>query len=66
VIGDLSSDFCHRDNMVIGHVILIAPVVEFDTCLSVVRGIDVDSPIERMGRRVGNIDISEEWGWHLG
>jgi hypothetical protein len=59
VINHLSTDLVHGHNVVIGHIILITSVIELDIALSVVGGVDVDSTIERVGRRVGNVDIGD-------
>lgn len=62
VVNDLSwwVEALSAEDMVIGHVILIAIVVELDIGLTVVRRIDVDLAIEDMRRRVGTVDVGDE------
>lgn len=59
MVDYLSSDLVHGNDMVVGHIILITSVVELDVALSVMRGVDVDSSIERVSRRVGNVYVGD-------
>lgn len=38
-----------REDVVVGHVVLVAVVVELDVCFAVVRGVDVDLALEDVG-----------------
>lgn len=50
--------------VVVGHVILVAIVVELDICLAVMGRIDVDLAVKDMRRGVGSVNMSDEGG-HL-
>lgn len=46
-----------REDVVVGHVVLVAVVVELDVRLAVVRGVDVDAPLEDVGRGVRRVEV---------
>lgn len=64
VINDFSPNSVHRDHMVIGHIILVPSVVERYVALSVVRGVHVNTPVERVGRRVRDVDAGQKLACH--
>lgn len=47
--GGCGVERVRAEDMVVGHVILVAIVIELDVCLAVVRRIDVDAPLEDVG-----------------
>ena len=46
--------------MVVGHVVLVAIVVELNVRLAVVAGVDVDAVVEDVGRGVGRVGAGDE------
>ena len=53
------------EDVVVGHVVLVAIVVELDVGLAVVGGVDVDAVVEDVGGGVCGEDVGDE-GRHLG
>ena len=47
----------HGEDVVVGHVVLVAIVVKGDGGFAVVRGVYVDSVVEDVGGRVGCVDV---------
>lgn len=52
------------EDMVVGHIILVAIVIELDVGLAIVRRVDVDLAIENMSRGVGGVSGGDE-GCHV-
>ncbi|TLD22168.1 hypothetical protein PspLS_08025 [Pyricularia sp. CBS 133598] len=50
------------EDVVVGHVVLVAVVVELDVGLAVVRRVDVDLVVEDVGRRVGRVEVGYQGG----
>lgn len=48
------------EDMVVGHIILVAIVIELDVSLAIVRGIDVDLSVEDMSRGVSGVSGGDE------
>lgn len=55
-------DAAGGEDVVVGHVVLIAVVVELDVGLAVVRRVDVDPVVEDVGRRVGRVEVGYQGG----
>ncbi|KAI9163634.1 Sn1-specific diacylglycerol lipase beta [Paramyrothecium foliicola] len=63
VVGDLARGGVERgdaEDVVVGHVVLVAIVVELNVRLAVVRRVDVDLAVEDVGRGVSRVDVGDQ------
>lgn len=70
VVGDFAGDIGHGEDVVVGHVVLVAIVVVGDIGVDVVGGVDVDAVVEDVGGGVSGVEVSYEGlevgGGHFG
>lgn len=60
MVGYGAGDGVHGEDVVVGHVVLVAIVVEGDCCFAVVAGVDVEFVVEDVGGGVGCVDVGDE------
>lgn len=62
MVGDFTgwAEGVDAENMIVGHVILVAIVVELNIRLTVMRGVDVNLAVKDVSRGVGGVDIGDE------
>ena len=61
VIGDRTTDRVHREHMVVAHGEVAAEIIRRNAGVDVVRGVDVDLAVEDVGRRIGGVDLRDQW-----
>lgn len=56
MIHHLAPDLVHRNDVIVGHVVLVTLVIKGNVGLAIVRRVDIDPAVKDMSRRVGNVD----------